>query len=337
MRQRLIRIVTFIGGLYFFLRFVLPGDINGFQFARYNHEITNGFRAIGALTFGLGLINILLVHGSRLLFRRKGWFTSAALLFGLAFMLTVTIGEWLASARAAADADRLVMLREFAARIVADEKAGDSDPPYATRVALLLKNATLEVERVDQAARRENPAGDSAVMRGLRTELHAKINGLRGGLETISAGTAGPEALLPLAQQLSDVAATYRGILIEQHRAAVVSKLYTLLSDGLFMALGTAMFSLLAFYIASAAYRAFRIKSAESALMMTTALIVMLGQIPFGLWLWDGFPDVRMWLLTTPSTAARRAIEIGAAVAGLIMAFRMWFSVETQSFSRGER
>jgi hypothetical protein len=94
------------------------------------------------------------------------------------------------------------------------------------------------------------------------------------------------------------------------------------------------MFSLLAFYMAAAAYRAFRIRSAESALMMGAALLVMLGQIPFGIWVWDRFPEIRLWLLTVPNAAAFRGIAIGAAVAGLVMAFRMWLSIESESFSR---
>ena len=70
--------------------------------------------------------------------------------------------------------------------------------------------------------------------------------------------------------------------------------------------------------------------------MMAAALVVMLGQIPFGSWIWEGFPDLRLWLLRVPNAAAFRAIKIGAEVAGLIMAFRMWFSIESESFSDRE-
>src|SRR5688500_5705155 len=55
--------------------------------------------------------------------------------------------------------------------------------------------------------------------------------------------------------------------------------LFTYLFTGLLRNLEATMFSILAFYIVSAAYRAFRMRSAEAALMMITAIILMAGQV----------------------------------------------------------
>ena len=46
--------------------------------------------------------------------------------------------------------------------------------------------------------------------------------------------------------------------------------------------LESTMFSLLAFYIASAAFRSFRLKSFSAGLLLFAAIIVMLAQIPTG-------------------------------------------------------
>jgi hypothetical protein len=63
--------------------------------------------------------------------------------------------------------------------------------------------------------------------------------------------------------------------------------------------------------------------------MMTAAVIVMLGQISFGRLVYEDMPAIRQWLLEVPNSAAFRAIRLGAGVAGLLLAIRMWLSIES--------
>jgi hypothetical protein len=105
-----------------------------------------------------------------------------------------------------------------------------------------------------------------------------------------------------------------------------------------------AMFATLAFFIISAAYRAFRVKSAEATLLMVSALVVMLGQIPIGQYLTHWIPEkgtfasifrrdnISNWLLLTVNAPATRAIGFGLGIGGLAIALRLWLSLERGAF-----
>ncbi len=122
--------------------------------------------------------------------------------------------------------------------------------------------------------------------------------------------------------------------------------IYQVLFNGLYQPLIAATFSLLAFYIASAAYRAFRIRSAEAGLMMIAAFIVMLGQVPIGMWLthwiprtgahqWLSFFRIEtfsLWIMQYWNAPAQRAITFGIAVGALAMSLRIWLSLERGTF-----
>jgi len=118
---------------------------------------------------------------------------------------------------------------------------------------------------------------------------------------------------------------------------------YNSLFNGLMMNFDSAMFALLAFYIVSAAYRAFRIRSMEAILLMISALVVMLGMVDFGLWLTHSIPltsgfaflrieSISGWILSWVNMPAQRAVMIGVNIGALAMALRLWLSLERGSF-----
>lgn len=118
----------------------------------------------------------------------------------------------------------------------------------------------------------------------------------------------------------------------------VVKQLYDYLFVGLFQSMDSAMFSLIAFYILSAAYRAFRIRSVESSILMLAALIVVLG-LSFGVLITGAIPaegfaaNFRIetwsnWLLAVVSSSSLRAIDFGVGIGALAMALRLWLGLE---------
>ncbi len=92
--------------------------------------------------------------------------------------------------------------------------------------------------------------------------------------------------------------------------------------------LQSTMFALLAFFIASAAFRAFRVRTFQASLLAITALIVMLGRVPVGENVWKSFPDLVEWIMNVPQLAGKRAIMIGAALGAISTALKVLVGLE---------
>lgn len=213
MKSRIIKVVTFLGGIYFFMEFMLPKHIfigeTSFEFGKHRTDIYNGYLIVFSMAIGLGVVNLVRIHGRALLRGGKNWFYSLVLLVSM--FGTIILGLW----------------------------------------------------------------GTSS-----------------GASEGVS------------------------------------EFFWGFLYNGVYNSLARAMFSLLAFYIAFAAYRSFRVQNMEAGLMMTAALIVMLGQIPLGYFIWEQIPVIRGWVMTRVNVPVFRGIYFGAGVAGLAMAVRMWLPLD---------
>lgn len=118
------------------------------------------------------------------------------------------------------------------------------------------------------------------------------------------------------------------------------------------------MFSLLAFFIASAAYRAFRARSMEATLLLITALIVMLGNVPVGDLMWNkmmswtseviswtglSFTGIenqssaaREWILDNPNLSARRGIILGVSLGVISQSIRIILGIERSYLGGGD-
>ena len=95
------------------------------------------------------------------------------------------------------------------------------------------------------------------------------------------------------------------------------------------------MFALLAFFIASAAFRAFRIRSFEALLLAIAAFILMLGRVPLGNAIHPFIPDAADWLMEIPQNAAKRGILIGAALGVVATGIRVILGLE-MTYGGGE-
>jgi len=104
------------------------------------------------------------------------------------------------------------------------------------------------------------------------------------------------------------------------------------------------MFALLAFYVASASYRAFRARSVHAALLLTAGVIVMIGRVPLGEYFvfeipWTGFnfslPSLSTWILDVPNLAAKRGILIGIGLGMVATALKILLGIERTYLGKG--
>jgi len=113
-----------------------------------------------------------------------------------------------------------------------------------------------------------------------------------------------------------------------------------LLFNGLLQNMDAGMFSIVAFYILSAAYRAFRARSVEATILLVTALVVMLSLMGLVEFYWaqgvDHFhlsnnfklDNVARWLRGNFQTPAIRGIDFGVGIGLLAMGLRLWLNLE---------
>ena len=104
------------------------------------------------------------------------------------------------------------------------------------------------------------------------------------------------------------------------------------------------MFSLLAFYIASASFRAFRAKNLEASLLLGTAFIILLGRTFAGValtdWIdpaiWPGFAyftglrleNLTVYIMSVFNTAGNRAIMIGIALGVVATSLKVLLGID---------
>ena len=111
---------------------------------------------------------------------------------------------------------------------------------------------------------------------------------------------------------------------------------YKWLFDYVHVPCASTMFSILAFFIASAAYRTFRARTPEAALLLIAAVIVMLGRVPIGREISEFFPLATDWLLNVPNLAAKRGILLGVSLGAIATSLRIIFGIERSYLGGGD-
>lgn len=114
------------------------------------------------------------------------------------------------------------------------------------------------------------------------------------------------------------------------------------IANNMFQPLQSTIFALLAFFMASAAFRAFRARNTEATILLFAGILVMAGRVPLLEFLAAPFPPLQPaaagasqglgklteWIMNTPNGAAQSGIIIGAALGAASMAIRVILGIE---------
>ena len=127
--------------------------------------------------------------------------------------------------------------------------------------------------------------------------------------------------------------------------------LFNWLYEYTFIPMQATMFSVLAFFIASAAFRAFRARSMEATLLLVAAIIMMVGRVPIGDLISNATPAFMIgqneyhlidfeewtgWLLNVPNAAAKRGILLGVYLSQIAISIRIIFGIERTYMGGGD-
>jgi len=106
------------------------------------------------------------------------------------------------------------------------------------------------------------------------------------------------------------------------------SETYNFLFNNVVVACGTTMYSMLAFYLASASFRAFRARNLEAGILLVSAVVLMLGRVPIGEVISPGLPGIADWIMNVINTAGQRGVMICSALGYISISLRMLLGLE---------
>ncbi|HEX2897380.1 MAG TPA: hypothetical protein VHP63_04945 [candidate division Zixibacteria bacterium] len=109
-----------------------------------------------------------------------------------------------------------------------------------------------------------------------------------------------------------------------------------------YAALTSTMFSMLAFFVGSASYRAFRARNFHATLLLLSGFLVMGGRVPLLDRVSGFFTDIPIfsnianWIMNYPNSAGQRAILIGIALGIMSSSLRVILGIERAHIGGGK-
>jgi hypothetical protein len=112
--------------------------------------------------------------------------------------------------------------------------------------------------------------------------------------------------------------------------------IYNWLFNWVYTPLGATLYPITGFYIFSAAYRAFRARNIDAALMLIAGCFVILSNAPVGEAIWVGFATVGEWFRFTGQVPGMRTFALVGTLGMIAYGFRALLGKERGFYAGGE-
>jgi len=108
---------------------------------------------------------------------------------------------------------------------------------------------------------------------------------------------------------------------------------YTWIFANVYVSLGATLYAITGFYIFSAAYRAFRARNIDAAILLIGGIFVLLANAPIGEVIWGGFPLIGNWFNNVGQVPGMRTFTVVGALGLLAYGFRALIGKERGFYS----
>ncbi|MCA9243958.1 MAG: hypothetical protein KDA32_08400 [Phycisphaerales bacterium] len=300
MKRTVPLLIVFSVGLLMVVHYFVPflGDLANVAVVHFN--------ILAAVAMILGAGNLLFTHGEKIYKQHSGWGYSIIAVGCFLAMIAFGMFKIGAPPKQGATAE----LTSGASIAMVDvEKSGKSDYALKLRAGKLEPDTKYEIKLGDKVVAettsdyKGSAAAETAIFTG--SDAPDSVEGM-----TVSVGE--------LTGKLEPYGA-FTGAYDDDGTPFWFFYYYA------FVPLQQTTFAMLAFYVASAAFRAFRARNVEAGLLLGTAFLILLGQTFAGNWLTQGLPkegfwsffqisELSAWVMIVFNTAGQRAIMIGIAL-----------------------
>lgn len=119
--------------------------------------------------------------------------------------------------------------------------------------------------------------------------------------------------------------------------AGTKSPSYLFLYNNVYVPAQATIISFMAFWLASACYRAFRARNAHAVILLISGVTVMLGKIGIGSLIWKALPGMAGWIQNVPQSAVMRSLGVGIAIGMLGIGLRTIVGIERGFLGGGDQ